>query len=204
MLCLGSHPKGANAVLHMPASCSRAHSCDDSGGNVRIVWLAGDPHFAAAIATHTASRAHEGLRSTISVRQRSSPAFWHVCAVWNLLGCQTLLPSGCPRFGTQLVDVGRWDATFVPHSGFALVETNSGIAPQTLCQRVVDHLDTFRREMHITAPRACVAAPWIPMENSSGINGSPCSPPSAWEIVCCRRHPTNCMRRVRMAEARER
>ena len=169
----------------------RAYSCDDSGGNVRIVWLARGPALCS-------SNDHAHCKS----RTRGI-AFHNLCSsaiLSCILGCvycvepigvpKTLMPSGCHVSGPSWWDVGRWDATFVPHSGFALVETNSGNAPQTLCQRVIDHLDTFRMAQRVHIIEKCTYL--LPGPEcggdflqcpSSGINGSPCSPPSAWEIV---------------------
>ena len=136
MLCLGSHPKGPTLFFTCPRHALEHTRATIQEAMFELCGWPGDPHFVAAIATHTASRAHEELRSSISVRQRSSPAFWHVCTAWNLLGCPRLTAFLLPRFGTHLVDVGRWDATFVPHSGFVRVLTES---KQTMLPKLESH-----------------------------------------------------------------
>ena len=60
-LCPESLPR-ANAVLHMPTSCSRAYSLDNSGGNVRLCGVAPGLHLPRTLQVpHTRNRVPQSL-----------------------------------------------------------------------------------------------------------------------------------------------
>ena len=92
----------------------------------------------------------------------------------SLLGreCRVSDPNVC----SKRFQVGRRDARKVPDSGFATVELDVRVVVEVVCQKIV-------HGFHPMWLDHCVDIIWIaaccPRENSAGMRGSPCSPPSA-------------------------
>ena len=73
MLCPGSHPKGPTLFSTCPRHAPEHTRATIQEAMFELCGWPGDPHFAIAVATHTASHAHEGLPSCCHA---SGPTWW--------------------------------------------------------------------------------------------------------------------------------
>ena len=93
--CAWSSPRRATAVLHMPASCAAAYSRENSGGNVRIMWLARGLALGRGNYQPHCTSGTRGIASHRSLLVKCSRV---TCAL-PMGDPKTLMPSACQASG---------------------------------------------------------------------------------------------------------